>query len=98
MARKVGQVISRGDRRWLIRVIWGTITKLTSVNITIEPSTARCGKRRHTRELCRLDHDSFEAAEMRFMKCENFVRSASESSTMGSDICVLPDRTIIVST
>ena len=48
MARKVGQIIARGDHRWLIRVYLAAIMKLTNVNTTIEPSTVPCRKRKHT--------------------------------------------------
>jgi hypothetical protein len=36
MARKVGQIIARGDRRWLIRSISAAITKPKRANTTIE--------------------------------------------------------------
>ena len=47
MARKVGQIIARGDRRWLIRVYLGRDQKQRNANTTTEPSAARCGKRKH---------------------------------------------------
>ena len=36
MARKVGQIIARGDRRWLIRVYLAAITKPRNATITTE--------------------------------------------------------------
>ena len=46
MARKVGQIIGRGARRWLMRVISAAITKPNSGNTTIEQARARFGKRK----------------------------------------------------
>jgi hypothetical protein len=41
MACKVGQIIARGDRRWLIRSISAAITKPKRANTTIEQCWCR---------------------------------------------------------
>jgi hypothetical protein len=43
MARKVGQIIARGDRRWLIRVYLGRDHEIKKRNYHNVP----CGKRKH---------------------------------------------------
>jgi len=45
MARKIGQIIARGDGRWLIRVYLAATTKPRSAETTIEGSTVPYGKR-----------------------------------------------------
>jgi hypothetical protein len=42
-ARKVGQIIARGDRRWLIRAYLGRNHETLKGNITIEPCRVPCG-------------------------------------------------------
>jgi hypothetical protein len=49
MARKVGQIIARGDRRWLIRVHLGREHDTKKRNYHNERPTVRCGKRKRTR-------------------------------------------------
>ena len=46
MARKVGQIIARGDRRWLIRVYLGRDHETNKRNYTTERSTVPCEKRK----------------------------------------------------
>jgi len=48
MSRKVGQIIARGERRWLVRVYLGAIAKRASALTTIEQSTPRYGMHRRT--------------------------------------------------
>ncbi len=43
MSRKIGQIISRGDGRWLIRVYSDAITKRINATTTTEQSTAPGG-------------------------------------------------------
>ena len=47
MARKVGQIIARGDRRWLIRVYLGRDHETKKPNYHNRTVTAQCGKRKH---------------------------------------------------
>jgi hypothetical protein len=46
MSRKVGQIVARGERRWLVRVYVAAIAKHANASTTIERPTALCGKHR----------------------------------------------------
>jgi hypothetical protein len=48
MARKVGQIIARGGRTWLVRVYLSVIAKRASAGTTTERSMVSCGKHRRT--------------------------------------------------
>jgi hypothetical protein len=48
MSRKVGQIIARGERRWLVRVYLGRDRETRNAPTTIELSTVLYGTHRHT--------------------------------------------------
>ena len=46
MSRKVGQILARGERRWLVRVYVAAIAKRGNASTTTKRSAALCGKHR----------------------------------------------------